>query len=369
MVRISGPTAGLTINLTYDADAVFTTAGLNAGDITNMKAAMTYAATEFTSRYNDPINVNIRVTAVAGTGTLGQSSTSILGTTTWSNFRSALNADKKTADDTTAVGATGSIPVADPVCGGLSCMVYSRAQAKALGLLADDLTQDGIFTFGGGFSYTYDPNSRTVVGKTDFIGVAMHEMSEIMGRISSMGHNFFGTPNYIPFDLFHYTAAGTRGLNNGAGRSFSIDNGTTLLKAFNDASLSPGSDLQDWASGTNDTFNAFSSSGVQNDLSAVDVRVMDAIGYDRTILSAADVSVSGRVVDGNGRGLRNVRVSIADSRGNRFTAVTNTFGYYVFASVPSGDTYMASASARGMTFGPRVVNVNDAIGDLNFIAQ
>ena len=58
---------------------------------------------------------------------------------------------------------------------------------------------------------------------------------------------------------------------------FSINGGTTNLKAFNSNSSG---DLQDWASGTNDAFNAFSNSGVLNDMSAVDFQVMDVIGYD-----------------------------------------------------------------------------------------
>src|SRR5207248_11215646 len=108
---------------------------------------------------------------------------------------------------------------------------------------------------------------------------SMHEFSEIMGRIGGLGASIGGNPAYLQMDLFHYTAANTRGLTNGAGRSFSFNNGTTLLKAFNFPNGN-GSDAQDWASGTNDAFNAFSSSGVKNDLTAVDLQVMDVIGYD-----------------------------------------------------------------------------------------
>src|SRR6266550_2146800 len=61
---VAGRTASaLTINLTFDTDAKLMAAGLTAADITNMKAACSYAATQFTNRYNDPINVNIMVTA------------------------------------------------------------------------------------------------------------------------------------------------------------------------------------------------------------------------------------------------------------------------------------------------------------------
>src|SRR5205085_3026790 len=103
--------------------------------------------------------------------------------------------------------------------------------------------------------------------------------SEIMGRIPLMGENLSGSTDYMLMDLFHYTGAGVRGLNNGVGRFFSINNGTTLLKAFNFPNGN-GSDPQDWASGANDCFNAFGSFSVRNDLTPVDLRVMDVIGYD-----------------------------------------------------------------------------------------
>ena len=54
-----------------------------------------------------------------------------------------------------------------------------------------------------------------MAGKIDFIGVAMHEFSEIMGRIGIMGVDIGnGTSDYMLFDLYHYTGAGMRGLNN-----------------------------------------------------------------------------------------------------------------------------------------------------------
>jgi len=270
----------LTINLTYDTDATFTNAGLTAQNITDMKAATAFAAAQFTNNFTDPINVNIFVTAVPGTTTLGMSNF-FLRSDTFSDLRAKTVADAKTADDTTSTGGGGSIPAADPVSGSHTWWV-ATAQSKALGISADSLTRDGTFTFGGGLSYAFDPANRAIPGRYDFIGVSMHELTEIMGRASGMAtadFNSDGIPDYLQMDLFHYTGAGTRGLNNGPGRFFSINNGTTLLKAFND-NAARGGDLQDWASGSNDSFNAFSSSGVKNDLTAVDLRVMDVIGYD-----------------------------------------------------------------------------------------
>ena len=277
-IAVSGPAVALTINLTYDPDSTFTTAGLSAADIVNMKAAASYAASQFTDNFTDSVNVNIKVTAVSGRMTLGSSNTSLVSVSSYAALRGAVSTDSTTADDATVLSAGGSLPSTDPI-GSAHTYLVTRAEAKALRLRADDFAIDGTFTFGGGFSYTYDPANRAVSGKMDFIGVAMHEFSEIMGRIPLMGENLSGSPDYMLMDLFHYTGAGARGLNNGPSRFFSIDNGTTLLKAFNFPNGN-GSDPQDWASGTNDCFNAFASSSVKNDLTPVDLRVMDVIGYD-----------------------------------------------------------------------------------------
>ena len=276
------PASALNINLTFDTDANLMAAGLTATDIANMKAACASAATQFTSRYSDPINVNIKVTSSPGTNDLGSSSAALDPVDSYATLRNAAAADAKTADDTTTVGAGGSLRAgADPIT---TAHMYNvtRAQAKALGLRPDDMQNDGSFNFGGGNKWTYDPNNRNVAGSFDFIGVAMHEYTEIMGRTSIMGDTLgTGTPIYIEFDLFHYTGPGARGLNNGPNRFFSFDNGTSLLIAFNDAVANPGSDLQDWAGPAPDSFNAAGPTGEQDDLTPVDLQVMDVIGYDR----------------------------------------------------------------------------------------
>ena len=155
----------------------------------------------------------------------------------------------------------------------------TRAQAKAIGLLASDSTTDGAFTFGAGWTYDYDPSNGVTAGQFDFQGVAMHEISEIMGRIGGLaGFSSGGKVGYMLYDLFRYTGAGTRGLTNGSGIQFSINAGGTLLKLFNTGSS--GGDAGDWATGVNDSFNAFSSSGAVNPMTAVDLRAMDVIGYN-----------------------------------------------------------------------------------------
>jgi hypothetical protein len=109
-----------------------------------------------------------------------------------------------------------------------------------------------------------------------------------MGRLGISGGTIGSFANsYSLIDDFSYTGAGTRGLGKGAGNNFSIDDGTTLLKLWNNA-LSNGLDSRDWAPGTNDSFNQFSNGGVVNPISGVDLRLMDVIGYDRILAEAPE---------------------------------------------------------------------------------
>jgi len=277
-LSMGGPAYGLVITPTYDA-SVDTNFGANAAAFKN---AFAYAASQFSSRFSDDVHVNIQVDGAAGTSILGQSSTPLFnfgaGSGGYTTIQTALAADASSGDDNTATGAGGSATVADPA-GGNATWWVTRAEEKALGLRADDASRDGTVTFGAGFAYTFDPNNRAVAGQYDIIGVMMHEISEVMGRQGLSGSSFSGATGYELFDAFSYQGAGSRGLGGGAGNSFSIDNGTTLLKGFNGLA---GGDTRDWASGTNDAFNAFSSSGVKNDFTPVDIRTLDVIGWDLT---------------------------------------------------------------------------------------
>lgn len=111
----AAPALGLTINLDFAPDSTFLSAGLSSADIANMKAAANFAAAQFTNTLSDHVNVNIHVTAVSGTGTLGQSDTIITTVASYSSLRAAVSADSKTADDATALGAGGSLPNNDPI--------------------------------------------------------------------------------------------------------------------------------------------------------------------------------------------------------------------------------------------------------------
>lgn len=81
------------------------------------------------------------------------------------------------------------------------------------------------------------------------------------------------------------------------------------------------------------------------------------------------VTISGRVLTPDGRGLRNAVVSIIDSRAVRRTATTSSFGVYTFTEVASGANYLLSVSSKRYRFQTRTITANSNVIDVNFIGQ
>lgn len=275
----------LVITPTFTAN--FTT--FFAANAAAAQAAWKAAAQVFMDNFNNSIHINIQVDAVAGTSVFGESNSS-LSSIAYADLRARMVARAKTENDRIALGPGGSMTAADPTSGNGTWWL-TRSQAKALGVIPDDLANDGMTTFGAGNPFTF--SEPIAPGTYDFKGIAAHEISEVLGRIGLSGGTLGSTPNsYTLLDNFSYTGPGTKGLGNGAGNHFSIDNGTTLQKLFNDAA-SNGLDSRDWAPGSNDAFNQFSAPGVVNAVSAVDLQLLDVIGYgfDLEAFAAAAAAV------------------------------------------------------------------------------
>jgi hypothetical protein len=159
--------------------------------------------------------------------------------------------------------------------------VTFAAEGKALGLIPDSLANDGTITFGAAFPFTFDPNNRAVAGEYDFIGIVEHEIAEVMGRVGITGINVGdGGPDFTPIDLARFNGGVRSASNRGGGNYFSIDNGATNLHFYNNHNAN-NLDTVDWASGQGpDSYNQFSSSGVVNDITAVDIAEMNILGYN-----------------------------------------------------------------------------------------
>lgn len=113
--------------------------------------------------------------------------------------------------------------------------------------------------------------------------------------------------------------------------------------------------------------------GVTDDIDGHLRSAMPEIGADEVLGStAAAVSVSGRVVSSTGRGIRNVRLMIegGDLPWPIF-ATSNSFGYYRFSGLASGQSYVVTANSKRYLFASpvRIVNAGDGIADFDFIAE
>ncbi len=276
-IASAGSTAhALTINLSYDP-SVAADFGTNTASLTS---AMTYVVQQFENNFSDNISLNITVSGATSPIVLGESETNLINPVSYSNLVTALNNSRSTTND---AAAYGFLPATDPSGGGH--WYVPSAEAKALGLLGANYPgSDGTVIFGSENNYTFDPNNRAVSGAYDFIGLAEHELTEAIGRIYGLGSNFVGSDgntDYLPYDLFRFTATGTRNLTQGIGSNtpiyFSLDNGATNLSYYNLGGN--GGDPQDWAGTVNDAFNAFGIPGVKKDMTAVDLAVMDVLGY------------------------------------------------------------------------------------------
>ncbi|CAN5547219.1 hypothetical protein BH10ACI3_BH10ACI3_16850 [soil metagenome] len=92
------------------------------------------------------------------------------------------------------------------------------------------------------------------------------------------------------------------------------------------------------------------------------------IDFSFLVPSAANVSISGRVVTTDGQGIRNARITLTDAGGYRRTALTAAFGYYRFDEVEVGGTYVVSIASKRFTFfaPTRIISVSDELTDIDF---
>jgi len=253
--------AQLQWNLTY-------TAGTTAAAQANFIAATNY----WSSVFSDNITVNLTVgLASLGTGVLG-STGSTRAFVDYADYRSALAADAKSANDQKAVSSLGGGSTFDMLLnrtannpnGAGSATTYldnngndnnrtvslTTANAKAAGFTLDpSVTSDGSVRFATGFlsSFDFDRSDGIGANQFDFLGIAIHEIGHALGFISGVDildinstGTFFDDSEFTyvaPLDLFRYSAASTaQGVIDWSASTtdkyFSLDKGVTKIASF-----------------------------------------------------------------------------------------------------------------------------------------
>ena len=87
--------------------------------------------------------------------------------------------------------------------------------------------------------------------------------------------------------------------------------------------------------------------------------------------TAANVSISGRILSARRRGISGVRITLIAPNGTIRTATSGTFGFYEFQDVPTGKTYTLTVTSRRFAFEnqTQIVSVTDAVSGVDFFAS
>jgi hypothetical protein len=273
-----GTAGGLEIDLSWDASV------RSASNWSAIESAVTTAAKIFTSAFSNPVLVNIAVGfgevdgAALGSGALGESESSGY-IVNYSTAETAL-----TGADASLFSSHGSNAsvLADAALSGANVFIAS-AEAKALHLVNGAATAiDGYIGLTKASSLLYFPAGGGAIKSSqyDAIGVAAHEISEVMGRIGMQGQSLGQFSHvYTPLDLMRFRAAGVPALSAGGGY-FSINGGKTSLNTYNNPAN--GGDSADWASlssNLTDAFDAFAHPGVTTTATANDMLEVASLGY------------------------------------------------------------------------------------------
>jgi Ca2+-binding RTX toxin-like protein len=309
----------VTFDLIFDAAAMAAPVAFRNG--------IEQAAALLASVISDKITINLNID-YSGTGGGAAAGPDNGLYESYSSIRSLL-VSKAAPGDTTF----NSLPNTSTIQGQSNVAVWN-AQLKAFGLMSANSTT----TDDGSAYFATDINSNLL------IGVALHELTHAMGRVP------FGAAPDI-FDLFRFTSAGVR-LFSGAATApaayFSLDGGVTKLADFGRNS-DPSDFLNGGVQGANDPFNEFYTSSTSQALSAVDLKLLAALGFHLSGSSPAaspDLSISGFAATGT-----TLKFALNDSGIGDAGASTTGLYLSTHATPTTADTLVGSFSAAALAAG------------------
>jgi hypothetical protein len=278
----------------------------------------------------DDVTVNIHVEMVGDLpeNVIGGALTGWQANEKYEDFVDSIYDDRTSTDDYTAVSnlamkkdgkkfntLVDGIQIKD-----LEKINLTNANAKALGMLSsDDNDLDGYIVFNAladkSVTWNYDFMGSTVSSdKLDFLSVATHEIGHILGFASGLDDpgwlNAIDTLNnegkfdrkksnyFTPLDQFRYSsqsantyneADGKMGLSDlslGGTKYFSLDRGKTSLAQMSTGENTKvggdGEQASHWKHQNNPVgiMSPLLSTGVRSDITVVDARAFDVIGWD-----------------------------------------------------------------------------------------
>jgi conserved repeat domain len=98
----------------------------------------------------------------------------------------------------------------------------------------------------------------------------------------------------------------------------------------------------------------------------------DPTGISLLAPSSAPANIAGRVQDTNGTAIGRIPLTLTRvSDGTTWQSLSNTFGYFSFEGIPSGQVYIVSVNSKRHSFpvDTQTITLNDDISDLIFTAE
>jgi hypothetical protein len=85
--------------------------------------------------------------------------------------------------------------------------------------------------------------------------------------------------------------------------------------------------------------------------------------------TAGEVTVSGRVLSPEGRGVGNALVTLTDQSNNVRSTITSARGFYQFTDVEPGRSYVVGVTSRKYIFSRQVIDLTDNIAGLDLYGE
>ncbi len=285
---------------------------------------------------NVAVNLQVGVSSGLGNKVIGGALPGMRASQSYLDYRTALSADRKSADDSAAVktldiGLTYNVGVqSQALLGGTtvsstatSSLNLTRAVAKATGLnLSDGSTAlDGYILFSDlanatannqpvRWSYDYTRSFTQASNTLDFLSTAIHEIGHVLGFVSGVDQpgwlamsssldvtytlGMLNRTQYTnPLDLFRYSSKTSTSLltpndmtygDAGGAKFFSLDEGKTAIAQFatglDTTATGDGYQASHWKNGITAMMNPTLSLGKQRSIASIDLRALDVIGWD-----------------------------------------------------------------------------------------
>ncbi|WP_374545263.1 NF038122 family metalloprotease [Rhodoblastus sp.] len=204
----------------------------------------------------------------------------------------------------------------DPTNGGQ--FLISSADARALGLMSNELPSDSTITLNMNDAFTWSQSGDIAAQTYDAVAVIEHEISEAMGRAAFLGAlkpdllNTAGgkLPSYNILDMFHYAAAGNAsnaaygaatgaleepfvaGYNANVQTYFSYNGATVTLPFGSPSAVAAGYDAGDWNSTVVGDAFGYANAGVMGVVSPTDLQTLNILGYSEPACFCAGTRIA-----------------------------------------------------------------------------